>query len=154
MYHNCFLGARCNHRESVIKHNTDCLKRLTVLSILATACCLTGCGEDSVKNNPVPCTCSDGSACPDGDETKCGTVPCTCSDGTACPCGINDPPATTCGNGKIDSGESCDQNNLDGKSCLNWSEFVGGNLVCNSSCKFDTSGCLECIASDTSKCKA
>ncbi len=45
-----------------------------------------------------------------------------------------------CGNGVVESGEMCDGNDLDGKTCL--SEFGrDGSLGCFDNCTLDTSGC-------------
>jgi hypothetical protein len=46
----------------------------------------------------------------------------------------------TCGNGKLDSGESCEGSNLNGSSCSALG-FTGGTLACAASCLFDTTGC-------------
>ncbi|MEM4245109.1 MAG: MopE-related protein [Candidatus Nanoarchaeia archaeon] len=48
-----------------------------------------------------------------------------------------------CGNGVIDSGETCDGSNLSGKTCFSFG-FTSGNLVCDSTCHYDTSGCYKC----------
>jgi serine protease AprX len=48
----------------------------------------------------------------------------------------------TCGDGIIDSGESCDGADLDGESCTSL-EYTGGTLACSGSCTFDTSGCTS-----------
>jgi len=45
-----------------------------------------------------------------------------------------------CGNGAIDAGEQCDQNNLNGATCAS-EGFVFGTLQCGADCVFDTSGC-------------
>ena len=57
-----------------------------------------------------------------------------------------------CGNGHLDLGESCDLSDLNGKSCKDWSEYMGGELACNGMCEFDKSGCYECTDTDTTKC--
>ncbi|MBS3071419.1 hypothetical protein J4408_00345 [Candidatus Pacearchaeota archaeon] len=46
-----------------------------------------------------------------------------------------------CGNGLVESGEQCDLNNLNGKSCET-QEFSSGTLVCSSECVFDISSCV------------
>jgi hypothetical protein len=45
-----------------------------------------------------------------------------------------------CGNGVIDGGEQCDQNNLNGATCVNQG-FAFGTLQCGANCAFETSGC-------------
>lgn len=45
-----------------------------------------------------------------------------------------------CGNGIKESGEECDNSDLNGKSCENLG-FSGGKLSCNSACGFETSSC-------------
>jgi subtilisin-like proprotein convertase family protein len=51
-----------------------------------------------------------------------------------------------CGDGDVDlqGGETCDGENLDGRTCVT-EDFAGGELACNADCTLDTSGCLyEC----------
>jgi len=48
-----------------------------------------------------------------------------------------------CGNGRIDSGEDCDSENLGGLNCINLG-LTGGTLACSPQCKFDTSSCFYC----------
>lgn len=50
-----------------------------------------------------------------------------------------DTTPATCGNGKLDPGETCDGTNLSGQDCQKLG-FAGGNLSCKS-CQLDTSGC-------------
>ena len=59
-----------------------------------------------------------------------------------------------CGDGEIDAGESCDTADLNGMTCTTLPEggFIGGNLACNRSCGFDTSGCKQCTDDDLSHC--
>lgn len=45
-----------------------------------------------------------------------------------------------CGNGAIDAGEQCDQNNLNGATCASQG-FAFGSLDCGADCAFDSSGC-------------
>ncbi len=47
-----------------------------------------------------------------------------------------------CGNGVLDSGEQCDQSNLNDQTCAALG-FLGGKLQCGASCQFDTSGCTN-----------
>jgi len=46
----------------------------------------------------------------------------------------------SCGNSLVESGEECDNNNLNGETCLARG-YGGGSLRCSSACLFDTSGC-------------
>jgi hypothetical protein len=45
-----------------------------------------------------------------------------------------------CGNGVINAGESCDQNNLNGATCVSQG-YAFGSLQCGANCVFDVSGC-------------
>ncbi|MFC1648786.1 hypothetical protein ACFL1B_04985, partial [Nanoarchaeota archaeon] len=45
-----------------------------------------------------------------------------------------------CGDGTIDSGESCDGSNLGGFGCVDWG-FSSGTLSCDASCQYDTGNC-------------
>jgi hypothetical protein len=47
----------------------------------------------------------------------------------------------TCGNGKIDAGESCDGADLGGKDCLDFGKPNPAGLACTNICTFDTSAC-------------
>jgi cysteine-rich repeat protein len=53
-------------------------------------------------------------------------------------------PPKGCNNGIVETGEECDINDLNGKSCatIGSGNFVSGTLKCASDCKFDTSSCL------------
>ena len=62
------------------------------------------------------------------------------------------PDVSVCGDGILAIGESCDKDNLGGKTCQSWSEYVGGTLSCNASCEFNKSGCYECTDQDLSHC--
>ena len=86
----------------------------------------------------IPPVCVSDEACvPDTCESlglECGTASDGC--GGTLDCGT----CSTCGNGQIDSGEACDGNNLNGKSC----ESLGydtGTLSCNADCTFSESQC-------------
>ncbi len=50
--------------------------------------------------------------------------------------------AHLCGNGVIDTGELCDQSNLNGQTCASLG-FLAGALQCGANCQFDTSGCTS-----------
>jgi hypothetical protein len=51
-------------------------------------------------------------------------------------------PSATCGDGIIDSGESCDNSNLSSYTCASLG-YTGGSLACDASCGFDISGCTD-----------
>jgi hypothetical protein len=47
----------------------------------------------------------------------------------------------TCGNGKIEGGESCDGADLSGKTCVDFGKSNPVGLACSANCTFDTSAC-------------
>ncbi len=49
---------------------------------------------------------------------------------------------TTCGNGAIEPGETCDGLNLNGKSCTDL-RYSGGMLACSGICEYYTAGCVS-----------
>lgn len=49
-------------------------------------------------------------------------------------------PIASCGDGRLDAGESCDGAELGGVSCEDLG-FDGGSLACSASCSFDTESC-------------
>ena len=53
-----------------------------------------------------------------------------------------DESSNPCGNGKIDPGEECDLNNLNGQTCQK-KGFASGVLKCNKVCRFDETGCVR-----------
>ena len=63
---------------------------------------------------------------------------------------------SVCGNGTVDTdlGETCEASDLNDMTCatLPESNFLGGDLACDSLCHFDTKGCYECTEQDLSKC--
>lgn len=58
----------------------------------------------------------------------------------ACLAGTCPPPPPPCGNGVIDSGEDCDQADLDGETCATQG-FANGTLACGAGCSLDTTAC-------------
>jgi prepilin-type N-terminal cleavage/methylation domain-containing protein len=53
------------------------------------------------------------------------------------------PPAPTCGNGAIDSGEQCDGTNLNSQTCATvLGTGTTGTLSCSASCQLIASGCV------------
>ena len=69
-------------------------------------------------------------------------------------CVVPNNPQATCGDDHQDMGEDCDGQDLDGKSCADWDEFIAGALSCNGSCHFDTSGCAQCTDENLSLCQS
>jgi uncharacterized protein DUF1566 len=57
-------------------------------------------------------------------------------------CQTNLAGALACGDGVINTGEQCDQANLNGQTCATQG-FFGGTLACGPACLFDTSGCYS-----------
>jgi len=53
---------------------------------------------------------------------------------------LSSVPAS-CGNGVIETGESCDGKALNNKTCVTQG-FTGGLLACSASCTFDTTNCI------------
>jgi len=51
------------------------------------------------------------------------------------------PPDLGCGNGIVETGESCDGLDFDGNSCGSLGYGVGYNLACTYECRLDTSAC-------------
>ena len=91
------------------------------------------------------------------DTSEC--VQCTdqikCPEGKVCRSGACIERTYECGDGYIDTdkGEVCDSENLDGKTCTSFPEYIGGTLACNKSCKFNKLKCFKCTQDDMSKCK-
>ena len=57
-------------------------------------------------------------------------------------CRIDASACTQCGNGVREHFESCDGEQLDGKSCTSFG-YDGGSLACDDRCGFDTSACTS-----------
>jgi hypothetical protein len=53
------------------------------------------------------------------------------------------PPAPTCGDGVLDTGEECDGTQLGSFTCQDFA-CTGGTLACTASCTRDLSGCTGC----------
>jgi hypothetical protein len=50
-------------------------------------------------------------------------------------------PSGVCGDGEINPGETCDKDNLAGKKCSDFDDYVEGDLTCDENCEFDYSDC-------------
>ena len=108
------------------------------------------CDYNGVCDSGEGCTCSDcnikqdtcdaGLTCNIAGTSCCDTV----SDGVCTPgCESVDPDCVSkgvCGDGTINTGETCDGSNVGGKTCSSFG-FTGGTLGCDSSCNIDTSTC-------------
>jgi subtilisin-like proprotein convertase family protein len=66
-------------------------------------------------------------------------------------CAYDTSQCTYCGNGNIDSGETCDGNNLNGATCQSLG-FSGGTLQCHAACGYNTSGCIS-VANPLTVCR-
>ena len=115
--------------------------------IMAISGCQDKCGEQiSICGNSIV---EEGEEC-DGENLQgkscvdfkgvgaTGSLKCS-----ACKLDASDCQApSTCGNGQIDEGEECDLEDLQGKSCT---DFTGvgskGSLKCTNECRFDVSDC-------------
>ncbi len=72
------------------------------------------------------------------DQATCQTSLGTCQ-GDLSPC---QTPAALCGNGIVDTPESCDGANLGGATCVSLGYALGGALACTARCGYDASGCV------------
>ena len=117
-------------------------------SILSAAALLSACDDDSSKNkqdtpsNSVECTSNSHCADRQDNKTECDLINNVCVQ----------PGNHSCGDGNLDAGESCDTNELNGKTCQSYNEYIGGTLKCNAVCEFDKSNCYECTETDMTKC--
>lgn len=53
-----------------------------------------------------------------------------------------DDDGSVCGNGVVEDGEQCD-GEVGEKTCKDFGEFTGGDLVCSEDCEYDTSDCTK-----------
>ena len=145
---------KCNHINPCFNHT---IKSHNIIAVMFALCCIAGCTENSgssAQNN----TCPDGQNCSiqmmcmgdkdcedrtDG-KTECNFDSFTCEEPKIRP---------YCGNGIVDEHEDCDNSNLNSKSCEDLSGFIGGSLSCKSTCRFDTSKCVQCSSANLSKCQ-
>ncbi len=85
--------------------------------------------------------------CGEGDSCQCEW------DGEECRLNIEDIGNPICGDDKIDSGEQCDGDEWgDITGCIDFDDFTGGTLTCDSSCEFNTSLCEDSYVSKVGKC--
>ena len=98
----------------------------------------TGCGDDDAGDPCSGVTCGGHGECHAGDQgAYCVCDPDYQPQGLTCV----EAPQENCGNGKLDSDEECDGDELGGKTCQDLS-FQGGRLKCDANCRFDTSECV------------
>lgn len=120
-------------------------------SAICLALCAIGCSDDDSGaqcGNGV----MEGSEECDGDDLgtqTCTNIPGNFTGGTlGCSdyCMLDTSQCTSadlCGNGVIDTGETCDSTNLNGQSCTSIpGGYVGGTLSCTGQCAFDTTNCI------------
>jgi len=126
--------------------------------LLAAGLILAGCGRSRyLVNDPdgqVPPTCGNGvvetgEQC-DGSDLggescltrgfESGSLGCTAQ----CTFDVSDCDSTgpVCGNAILETGEECDRGQLGGATCLSL-YFMGGQLGCSDSCRYDTSNCIS-----------
>lgn len=53
--------------------------------------------------------------------------------------------SSICGNGIVEGGEECDVNDLNNKNCIDLGFLGGGILICDGSCHFNSSECINKI---------
>ena len=110
------------------------------------------CDAYHAPNSRAAMTPVDIGACTDGDADMVHTVVDNCpstpnadqtdtnANGIGDVCDSGGGPV--CGNGAVETGESCDGADLAGQSCVTRG-FGGGTLGCSATCTFDTSGCTS-----------
>ncbi len=119
----------------------------TFLLIVLATLCASGCTEDSTSTqDETECTSNADCVTHTDGKTQCDT--------TLHICVVPEAPQAKCGDGHIDSGEACDSQNLNEKSCKDVGTFIDGTLACNGLCLFDTSQCVECTDADVSLCQS
>ena len=94
------------------------------------------CGTSGSSSAGKGGTTGSGGTTPTGGATATGGTTAT---GGATATGGNGV-SLTCGDGKVDPGEDCDQSQLNGSTCMSLG-FDSGTLACTSNCRFSTSGC-------------
>jgi hypothetical protein len=108
-------------------HGSSCrlFSPLLALCLVASGACVPW-SQDNPRD-PARCDprCASGQSCLNGA--------CVAQDGSAGACNNN---------GVIDPNESCDTNELGGKTCVTQG-WASGVLKCRSDCTFDTTGCTE-----------
>jgi hypothetical protein len=105
---------------------------LRVFSIVVV--CLFGCGRTAL---PITAP-ADGDTAAGRAGSANGDRSHTAAAGSAGTAPAN--PAATCGNGVIDAGEQCERVGVLRASCRDFG-FSGGLLVCDGTCRYDTSAC-------------
>lgn len=59
-----------------------------------------------------------------------------------------------CGNGIVEADEACDGDDLGDMTCADTGTFIAGVLLCDASCNFDTSGCMEQAKAPVEVCES
>ena len=114
--------------------------------------CDSECHYDTLSCTGVPGVCGDNTI-NTGEECDGSIGDKTCTDfeydGGILTCNSNCELNTSkcliappCNNDRwLDTGEDCDTPYLDNKICTNFNEFIGGELLCDSTCNFDFNNC-------------
>jgi cysteine-rich repeat protein len=97
-----------------------------------SGCTLASCGNGIVEGIEA---CDDAGTAP---EDGCGAN-CAVEAGWECT-GQPSVCSRLCGNGRLDTGETCDGADLGGQTCLTQG-YAGGTLACTVACAFNTSAC-------------
>jgi hypothetical protein len=153
-----FCGGKCVDTQTNILHCGDCDIACASDELCYEGNCATDCTEAPCEGltwcDPDTSLCLPGCA----DDFQCGsnemcdqaTHECTCAFGYELCAGEciyeGDPCADNCGNGTVDVGETCDGNDLNGYTCVDFG-FLGGTLECLPDCSdYDQSNCsdVEC----------
>ena len=114
--------------DEACPESTDaCVTNVTVGDALS-------CDERCEPQPEAFCKFGDG-CCPEGCGPNVEAVP---------PLLRDDDCVSVCGNGLVEYGEQCDQNNFDGNTCETVGDFTGGTLGCTEMCQIDTSACFKC----------
>ena len=141
---------------SSLTDKTECTSQCTTSANCGTPAYVGSsyCGTDgNVYRDYRTYTCTTTSGCGTCNTQTTSQLQATCTNGcstltnkTGAYCST---PSAVCGNNVTESGEVCDQNNVDGQTCASQG-FSGGILRCNADCQsFDTSGCWTNSCSDT-----
>jgi hypothetical protein len=136
---NDFAGSTCLTYDTFIGGSLSCSS-----CIIDTVACVVedpgSCGDGDI-NTGESCDGNnfEGLTCEDYDTFVGGTLSCSGCDVGTTACVVEDPGF--CGDGNINTGESCDGSNFGGTTCTDYDRFTGGSLSCDSNCQLSTNSC-------------